>query len=84
MSERAEVEVLVPLHHYPANPVERRLVSHEAFKAATDLVKPGQVLGLVSITRCEHAVTGNPAMKVRFAVEAPESIQPQRSTYAAS
>lgn len=84
MSERTEVETLVPLHHWPRTPEERSEVVKAAFDAASDLVKPGRVLGLVSMARSEHTLTGGPALKVRFAVDAPESIQPQRTTFATS
>lgn len=80
MSERTEVEVLMPLNRAPATEIERRQVIRDAFKAAGDLVKPGRVLGLTGVARCEHQMTGGPALKVRFAVEAPESIQPRRRT----
>lgn len=80
MSERTEVEVLLPLNRPPANELERRQIIKDAFASARDLVKPGRVLGLIGVVRCEHALTGEPALKVRFAVEAPESIQPKRRT----
>jgi hypothetical protein len=80
VSERTEVEVLVPLNRAPADEAERRQIVRDAFKSAGDLVRPGRVLGLVSVARAEHHLTGSPALKIRFAVEAPESIQPQRRT----
>lgn len=82
MSERTEVETLVPLHHWPTTSNERSQVVKAAFDAATELVKPGRVLGLISMTRSQHIETGAPALEVRFAVEAPESIQPQRTSFA--
>lgn len=78
MSERTEVEVLLPLARRPENDLERRELIRTAFQSARDLVKPGRVLGLVGMTSAVHADTGAPVLKVRFAVEAPESIQPQR------
>lgn len=80
MSERTEVEVLMPLNRPPANEIERRQIIRDAFASARALVKPGRVLGLTSVARCEHQLTGAPALKVRFAVEAPESIQPATRT----
>lgn len=81
MSERTEVEVLFPLNRTP-NKAERRLIMREAFKQAAELVAPGRVLGFIGIARAVHEDTGAPAVKIRFAVEAPESIQPQRKTHA--
>lgn len=82
MSERTTVETLVPLHHWPRTRKERAEVVKAAFDAASELVKPGRVLGLLSTARAQHALTGAPALKMRFVVEAPESIQPQRTTFA--
>lgn len=84
MSERTVVETLVPLHHFPQTREERGQVVKAAYDAAAELVKPGRVLGLLTTARSQHALTGAPAMKFRFAVEAPESIQPQRTSFAAS
>lgn len=80
MSERTEVEVVLPLARAPRNELERRELIRTAFRSANDLVKPGRVLGLVNVAASVHAGTGGPALKVRFAVEAPESIQPTRRT----
>lgn len=78
MSERTEVEVLLPLARAPKNDLERRELVRTAFQSAADLVKPGRVLGLVGMTSAVNRETGGPALKVRFAVEAPEAIQPHR------
>lgn len=80
MSERTEVEVLFPLARKP-DALEQRLIIRQAFDQAADLVKPGRVLGLIGITPAVHQETGAPAVKVRFAVEAPESIQHQRKVH---
>lgn len=78
MSERTEVEVLLPLARAPRNELERKQLIRTAFDSAAELVKPGRVLGLVGMTSAVNVTTGGPALKVRFAVEAPEAIQPQR------
>lgn len=78
MSERTEVEVLLPLARAPKNDLERRELIRTAFQSASDLVKPGRVLGLVGMTSAVNQETGGPVLKVRFAVEAPEAMQPQR------
>lgn len=83
MSERTEVEVLMPLHRMP-DPLERRQLIRQAFGEANKLVHPGKVLGLVGITAAVHQQTGAPALKIRFAVHAPEAIQPQRKSHAIS
>lgn len=80
MSERTEVEVLLPLTRQPTDS-EKRLLLRSAFREAAKLVAPGRVLGLVSVIAAVHAETGAPAIKVRFAVEAPEQIQPRRNTF---
>lgn len=80
MSERTEVEVLLSLARQPSQS-EMRVLLKTAFREAKQLVKPGRVLGLVSVTGAVHTETGSPALKVRFAVEAPEVIQPQRRTF---
>lgn len=82
MSERAVVETLIPLNHWPRTRTERAEVIKAAYDAATELVKPGRVLGLLSTARSQHVETGKPALKLRFAVEAPESIQHERTTFA--
>lgn len=81
MSERTEVEVLFPLNRQP-DKLEQRLIIRAAFDKAKELVAPGRVLGLVGVTGAVHTETGSPALKIRFAVEAPEAIQPQRKVHA--
>jgi hypothetical protein len=75
MSERTEVEVLVPLEHRPVDEAERKMVLRAAMKSCRELLGPGRILGLVSVASCEHELTGQPAARFRFAVEAPESLQ---------
>lgn len=72
MSERGEVEVLVPVTR-PASPQEQKELVRVAFSEAHKLVAPqgGRILGLVSVARGE-SVLGEQALKVRFAAEAPE------------
>lgn len=84
MSERTQVETLVPLHHWPTTPREREQVAKAGYDAAMELVRPGRVLGLLSTTRAVHVETNMPALKMRWAVEAPESIQPNRRSHATS
>lgn len=83
MSERTEVEVVLPLERVPSR-VEHKMLLKVAFGEARHLVAPGRVLGVTSVARAVHAETGGLAMKVRFAVEAPESIQHERRTFATS
>ena len=73
MSERGQVEVLLPLDREP-NEVESKDLMRMAIVEAKKLVEPtkGRVLGIVSIIRAEHPITSQLALKVRFAVEAPE------------
>lgn len=80
MSERTEVEVLLPLERQPSKS-EMRLLLKMAFQEAKQLVGLGRVLGVTSVIAAVHAETGSPALKVRLAVEAPEQIQPHRSTF---
>ena len=77
MSERTEVIVEMPLAHRPTSTEGRTLVK-QAFDEAKKLVGPGRVLGIVSRAIGVHALTSQPILIVKFAVEAPESIQPQR------
>lgn len=83
MSERTEVEVLFPLNRPPTR-AEGDAILREAFAQARALVTPGRVLGMLSVSRCNHALSGELALKVRFAVEAPEAIQSSRSSFATS
>lgn len=83
MSERTEVEVLLPLDRWPDRG-EVVMLRRIAFDEARRLVNPGRVLGLVSVARAVNPETNGLAMKVRFAVEAPESIQPQNTSFSTS
>lgn len=83
MSERTEVEVLLPLERQPT-PAELKHLLRIAFDEAKRLVGPGRVLGMTKTLGAVHAETGKPALKVRFAVEAPEAIQPQRNSHSTS
>lgn len=73
MSERGEVEVLLPLDRVPTKKEQKDLL-RIAFAEARKIVKPtgGRVLGLSAIIRAENPITSQLALKVRFAVEAPE------------
>lgn len=77
MSERTEVVVEMPLSRRPS-PEEGRDLLKQAFGEAKKLVGPGRVLGIVSRGIGVHRITGQPNLIVKFAVEAPEAIQPQR------
>lgn len=77
VSERTEVVVELPLARVP-NREEARDLLKQAFAEAKKLVGPGRVLGIVSRGIGVHRLTDQPTLLVRFAVEAPESLQPQR------
>ncbi len=77
MSERTEVMVELPLARMPS-PEEGRDLLKQAFGEAKKLVGPGRVLGIVSRGFGVHRLTDQPTLLVKFAVEAPEAIQPQR------
>lgn len=74
MSERGEVEVMCPLERTPSRD-ERRAIMAVAFGEARRLVDTvgGRVLGVTKVARCEEKLTGHPAVRVTFAVDAPES-----------
>lgn len=76
MSERGEVEVLLPVERPPATRRERVELSRIALAEARRLVAGvgGRVLGVSKIARAVDPSTGQLAIKVRFAVEAPESM----------
>jgi len=75
MSERTEVVVELPLARVPSRDEIRGLLK-QAFGEAKNLVGPGRVLGIVSRGVGVHRLTDQPTLIVKFAVEAPESIQP--------
>lgn len=77
MSERTEVIVEMPVNRLPVGQEARDLLK-QAFGEAKKLVGPGRVLGIVSRGVATSRETGQPVVIVKFAVEAPESIQPQR------
>lgn len=77
MSERTEVMVELPLARMPTAEEGRDLLK-QAFGEAKKLVGPGRVLGIVSRGFGVHRITQQPTLLVKFAVEAPESIQPKR------
>lgn len=83
MSERTEVEVFFPLTRQP-DKLEQRMIVREAFRQANELVAPGRVLGLVKVIGAVDPESGAPALKIRFAVEAPEALQAQRKSFATS
>lgn len=82
MSERTEVIVELPLARRPTNEEGHELLK-QAFGEAKKLVGPGRVLGIVSRAVGVHRLTDQPTLVVKFAVEAPESLQRQRRTSAA-
>lgn len=73
MSERTEVEVLLPVDHVPTRS-EHEGLKRAGFDAAWNLVRQhgGRVLGLASIARARTA-RGELALRMRFAVDVPES-----------
>lgn len=77
MSERTEVVVEMPLAWRPT-PEEGRELLRQAFAEAKRLVGPGRVLGITSRAFGVHRLTDQPTLILKFAVEAPESLQPQR------
>lgn len=77
MSERTEVVVELPLGRMPS-PDEGRALIKQAFGEAKKLVGPGRVLGITSRAVGVHRITSQPTLIVKFAVEAPEALQPQR------
>ncbi len=77
MSERTEVIVELPIQRMPT-PAEGVDLLKQAFAEAKKLVGPGRVLGIVSRGVSTHRLTSQPTLIVKFAVEAPESLQPQR------
>ena len=78
MSERTEVMVEIPVSQIPTGP-ELQTLYKQGFAAAKKLVGPGRVLGVVSQAVGTHKLTGMPSLLLKFAVEAPESIQPKRN-----
>lgn len=83
MSERTEVVVEMPLARMP-NREEGRDLLKQAFSEAKKLVGPGRVLGVTSRAFGVHRLTDQPTLIVKFAVEAPESLQPTRRTFVAT
>jgi hypothetical protein len=83
MSERTKVVVEMPLTRRPS-PQEGRELLKEAFGKAKELVGPGRVLGIVNRAFGTHRLTSQPTLIITFAVEAPESLQPQRRTSVAT
>jgi hypothetical protein len=75
MSERTEVAVELPLSRRPT-PDEARDLFKQAFAEAKKLIGPGRVLGITSRAFGVHRITDQPTLIVKFAVEAPESLQP--------
>lgn len=78
MSERTEVVVEMPLAREPS-PDEARDLIKQAFGEAKRLIGPGRVLGVTHYAIGVHRITDEPNLLVRFAVEAPESLQPKRN-----
>lgn len=81
MSERTQVEVFLPIQGSLTD-LERRALLSKAFKMAGEVCAPGRVLGVVSVIGAVEPNSGSRALKFRFAVEAPENIQPQRKSFA--
>ncbi len=72
-AERGEVGVLMPLERRP-NKREQAELRSMAFAAARRLVAPtgGRVLGLTKVALAINPETGQEALRMTFAVEAPE------------
>jgi hypothetical protein len=83
MSERGEVEVLLPLARKPATAQEREQLLTTALEQARSLVHPlgGRVLGVTTVARAVDPMTMATALRVTFMVEAPESAFPKRSSF---
>lgn len=83
MSERGEVEVLLPLARKPVTALERQELLTAALDAARALVYPlgGAVLGVTKVARAVDPMTLTTAIRVTFMVEAPESAFPKRSSF---
>lgn len=83
MSERTEVIVELPLARMPLREEGRDLLG-QAFAEAKKLVGPGRVLGITGRAFGVHRLTDQPTLIVKFAVDAPEYLQPQRRTFVAT
>lgn len=72
-AERGEVGVLMPLNRRPSK-AEQALLRSAAFASARKLVAPtgGRVLGLTKVALAINPETGQEALRMTFAVEAPE------------
>lgn len=77
MSERTQVVVEFPLARVP-NRDELRSLCKQGFGEAKKIVGPGRVLGIVSTAVATDRNAGGPVLLVKYAVDAPEAIQPQR------
>lgn len=76
MSERTEVMVELPLARRPTL-AEEREIYRAGFAAARRLIAPhGRVLGLTSQAVGVNKITAEPTIFLKFAVLAPEAIQP--------
>lgn len=82
MSERGEVEVLLPLVRIPTRE-ENSALLHQAFKEARRLIAPtgGRILGVSKTARAKSA-QGELALRVTFAAVAPEGTWHQRKSHA--
>jgi hypothetical protein len=83
VSERGEVEVLLPLARKPATAQEREGLVRTALDEAQRLVHPvgGRVLGLTKVARAVDPMTMATALRMTFMVEAPENVFPKRSSF---
>lgn len=82
MSERGEIEVLVPLAYEPSGN-EMKALTKMAFTEARRLLQPtgGHVVGLAKIARA-IAPHGDMALRYTFAAVAPEQTWHQRQSFA--
>lgn len=74
MSERGEIGVLMPLNRRPSKREQAQL-RRAAFIEARRLAGSvgGRVLGLVKVALAINPETGQEALRLTFAVDAPES-----------
>jgi hypothetical protein len=85
MSERGEIEVLLPVDHTP-NRQEQATLRKMGFAEANRLAASvgGRVVGLSKVARAVEPTTGQQALRLTFAVDAPESTWYRRSFFTAS
>lgn len=80
MSERGEIEVLMPIRWTPSDR-ERIALGKQAFGEARRLIPDGRVLGISKLAFAETA-TGERALRFTFVCLAPEGTWHQRKSFA--